>query len=76
MWILFAFGSAFFAGITAVLAKCGIKDVDSDAATAVRTVVVQALLLKLLKKTIIKPHRPVVYGVCLFLYSMLKIIID
>lgn len=38
MWILFAFGSAFFAGITAVLAKCGIKDVDSDAATAVRTV--------------------------------------
>lgn len=40
MWILFAFGSAFFAGITAVLAKCGIKDVDSDAATAVRTVVV------------------------------------
>ena len=76
MWRLFAFGSAFFAGITAVLAKCGIKDVDSDAATAVRTVVVQALLLKLLNKTIIKPHRHVVYGVCLFLYSMLKIIID
>ena len=37
---------------------------------------VQALLLKLLNKTIIKPHRHVVYGVCLFLYSMLKIIID
>ena len=40
MWILFAFGSAFFAGITAVLAKCGIKKTDSDAATAIRTAVV------------------------------------
>ena len=54
MWILFAFGSAFFAGITAVLAKCGIKDVDSDAATAVRTVVVQALLLKLTNNSLIR----------------------
>lgn len=40
MWILFAFGSAFFAGITAVLAKCGIKKTDSDAATAIRTIIV------------------------------------
>lgn len=40
MWILFAFGSALFAGLTAVLAKCGIKKTDSDAATAIRTVVV------------------------------------
>lgn len=40
MWIIFAFGSAFFAGITAILAKCGIKKTDSDAATAVRTIVV------------------------------------
>ena len=36
MWILFAAGSAFFAGITAVLAKCGIKKTDSDVATAIQ----------------------------------------
>ena len=40
MWILFAFGSAVFAGLTAILAKCGIKKTDSDAATAIRTIVV------------------------------------
>lgn len=42
MWILFAFGSAIFAGITAVLAKCGIKETDSTVATAIRTIVVLA----------------------------------
>ena len=40
MWIFYAIGSSFFAGITAVLAKCGIKKTDSDVATAIRTVVV------------------------------------
>lgn len=40
MWILFAFGSALFAGLTAILAKCGIKNTDSTTATALRTVVV------------------------------------
>lgn len=40
MWILMAALSAFFAGITSILAKCGIKKTDSDVATAVRTVVV------------------------------------
>lgn len=40
MWILAAVLSAFFAGITAILAKCGIKKTDSDVATAIRTVVV------------------------------------
>ncbi len=40
MWLIFAFGSAFFAGITAILAKCGIKKTDSTVATAVRTVIV------------------------------------
>ena len=40
MWILLAFGSALFAGLTAVLAKCGIKKADSDVATAIRTIVV------------------------------------
>ncbi|MCE5257855.1 MAG: EamA family transporter [Chloroflexi bacterium] len=40
MWVVLAFGSAFFAGITAILAKCGIKNTDSNLATAIRTVVV------------------------------------
>jgi bacterial/archaeal transporter family protein len=40
MWIAFAFGSAVFAGLTAILAKLGIRKVDSSLATAVRTVVV------------------------------------
>lgn len=40
MWLAFAVGSAFFAGITAILAKCGIRNVDSTVATAVRTIVV------------------------------------
>lgn len=40
MWILYAAGSSFFAGITAILAKCGIKKTDSDVAAAIRTVVV------------------------------------
>ena len=40
MWILFAVGSSFFAGITAILAKCGIRKTDSDVATAIRTAVV------------------------------------
>lgn len=40
MWILFAFASAFFAGLTAILAKCGIRETDSTVATAIRTVVV------------------------------------
>lgn len=40
VWILYAFASAFFAGITAILAKCGIRHTDSNVATAVRTVVV------------------------------------
>lgn len=40
LWLLFAVGSAFFAGITAVLAKIGVKNIPSTLATAVRTVVV------------------------------------
>ena len=42
MWIAFAFGSAVFAGLTAILAKCGIKNIDSNVATAIRTIVVLA----------------------------------
>ena len=40
MWIIFAAGSAFFAGITSILAKCGIRKTDSDTATAIRTIAV------------------------------------
>ncbi len=40
MWVLFAFGSALFAGLTSVLAKTGVKTTDSDVATAIRTCVV------------------------------------
>lgn len=40
MWVVYAFGSALFAGLTSILAKCGIRKTDSDAATAIRTFVV------------------------------------
>ena len=40
MWLIMAALSALFAGLTAILAKCGIKKTDSDVATALRTVVV------------------------------------
>ncbi len=40
MWIIFAIGSAFFAGVTSILAKCGIRETDSTVATAIRTIVV------------------------------------
>lgn len=40
MWLIMAIFSAFFAGITSILAKCGIKKTDSDVATALRTIVV------------------------------------
>ena len=40
MWLIAAILSAVFAGLTAILAKCGIKKTDSDVATAIRTVVV------------------------------------
>ena len=40
MWIVFAFLSALFAGLTSILAKCGIRKTDSTVATAIRTIVV------------------------------------
>ena len=40
MWIVAAIFSAFFACVTAILSKCGIKNTNSDVATAVRTSVV------------------------------------
>lgn len=43
MWMVYAFGSALFAGLTSILAKCGIQKTDSNVATALRTIVVLAL---------------------------------
>ncbi len=40
MWVFYAFGSALFAGLTSILAKCGIRKTDSTVATAIRTMVV------------------------------------
>ena len=40
MWLFYAVGSAFFAGLTSILAKCGIRKTDSTMATAVRTIVI------------------------------------
>lgn len=40
MWIFYAVGSAFFAGLTSILAKSGIRKTDANVATAVRTIVV------------------------------------
>lgn len=39
-WLVFALLSAFFAALTAILAKIGIKNVDSNLATAIRTIVI------------------------------------
>lgn len=39
-WLFYAFFSAFFAALTAILAKIGIKNVDSNLATAIRTIVI------------------------------------
>jgi len=39
-WKIFAFGSAFFAGLTAILAKIGVKNISSNLATLIRTIVI------------------------------------
>lgn len=54
MWVLFAFLSAIFAGMTSILAKCGIKKTDSNVATFIRTLVV--LPLSLLMALIVSPN--------------------
>ena len=51
MWVIFAFLSAFFAGITSILAKCGIRNTDSNFATFIRTII--ALLFSLLMVMIV-----------------------
>ncbi len=39
-WVLFALLSAFFAALTAIFAKAGLKDVNADLATAIRTTII------------------------------------
>ena len=39
MWVIYAFGSAIFAGVTSILAKCGIRKTDSTVATAIRLLI-------------------------------------
>ena len=50
MWLVFAAGSAFFAGLTSILAKCGIRKTDSTVATALRTiaVLIMAILMTMI----------------------------
>ena len=43
MWWIYALLSAFFASLTAIFAKVGVKDIDSDLATAVRTIIILIL---------------------------------
>ena len=40
MWILYALGAAFFSGLTSVLCKAGVDDVDSEVSTTIRTLVI------------------------------------
>lgn len=57
MWMVMAILSAIFAGITAILAKCGIKKTDSDVATAIRTVIV--LIFSVLMTFIVGSYRDI-----------------
>jgi transporter family protein len=52
MWVIYALLSAVFAALVAIFAKIGIKDVDSDLATAIRTVIILIVAwgIALLKK--------------------------
>ncbi|MCL2051126.1 MAG: EamA family transporter [Lachnospiraceae bacterium] len=57
MWIIYALASAFFAGVMSILAKIGIKNVDSNLATALRTVVV--IIFAWLMVFIVGSHREI-----------------
>jgi len=55
-WVLFAIGSAFFAGLTAVLGKIGVQGLPSNLATMIRTVVILAVTACIV--TLLKEWRP------------------
>ena len=71
MWVLFAFGSALFAGITSILAKSGIRNVDSNVATAIRTIVVLAFAWLMVFVTGVSKELPLVDG-----HSMLFLVLS
>jgi transporter family protein len=58
LWVLFALFSALFAALTAVFAKAGLKNIDPDLATAIRTAIIVILTwgIVLFKRTIIDLH--------------------
>ena len=60
MWIAAAVASALFAGLTSILAKCGIRNTDSDVATAIRTLVV--LVFAWVMALITVPNVPAALG--------------
>ena len=60
MWMAAAVASAFFAGLTSILAKCGIRNTDSDVATAIRTLVV--LVFAWVMALITVPNVPAALG--------------
>ena len=67
-WVLFALGSAFFAGLTAVLGKIGVEGVNSNLATLIRTIVillVTACILSLRHEW--RPAAPIATTTWLFL---------
>jgi transporter family protein len=66
-WLTWALLSAGFAGLTAILAKVGVKDVDSNLATAARTVVILAFALTIASITNRQPLREVTPRAWLFL---------
>ena len=60
MWMAAAVASALFAGLTSILAKCGIRNTDSDVATAIRTLVV--LVFAWVMALITVPNVPAALG--------------
>jgi len=54
-WFIWALLSAFFAGVTAILAKVGVQDIDSNMATAIRTVVILVFAWSI---ALITDHQP------------------
>lgn len=66
-WRTFALGSAFFAGLTAVLAKVGVKNIPSNFATLIRTIVIIIFLIGLVgwrdewRNPLSIPHRSLIF---------------
>jgi bacterial/archaeal transporter family protein len=66
-WIYWALLSALFAGLTAILAKVGVKNIDSNLATAIRTVVILAFAWLIVLVRVPRPWAPIANKTWLFL---------